>query len=582
MFCVYTLIALAMSWPLPRYISTHIPYGGGDDYQFMWNMWWFRQVLESGTNPFSTWMLYYPYGVPLVFSTLVSLGSAATIPLQWVGVDLITCYNLLLLLSSIVGAWTMWALARRLTGSSLAAFVAGLIYGWSPYHSSHVIGHLNLASHHWLPLYVLATMCLLDSVWPYAVEDGWRHMEEQARPWRWAFIAGCTAAAVVLTEITYAAFLLLWTGFYLLYRAWPLARAQKGRVLARAIGPLVGVATFAALLASPLLVPMAQEYRRATYMQPNPAEAILFSADVIAYLIPNELHPWAGPRLRELIARMNNPGAAERIVTLGYTVPLLCLVALVARWRARGVRFWAWVMVVFAVLSFGPVLHILGRNLWTVFRANVILPYAVLYYVPGFSVMRTPGRFGVMVSLGGALLAAYGLVVLQRRWPRARRVFPLLAAVLIAAEFWVVPTLFPPEHYAAADTMRQDPLPGAVFDVPYRLEMPIYLWYQTQHERPIVGGKLSRQPPDRFAAENPVLQYLEPQTPVEANAAVRDGAGIRSLQHAGIRYVVIHWWAVDTDRANLERKLAVVFGDQRPIEHPVEQANVYLVAQQSR
>ena len=77
MFCVYTLIALAMSWPLPRYLSTHIPYGGGDDYQFMWNMWWFRQALPSGTNPFSTPLLYYPYGAPLVFSTLVPLGSAA-------------------------------------------------------------------------------------------------------------------------------------------------------------------------------------------------------------------------------------------------------------------------------------------------------------------------------------------------------------------------------------------------------------------------------------------------------------------------------------------------------------------------
>ena len=86
-----------------------------------------------------------------------------------------------------------------------------------PYHSSHVIGHLNLASHQWLPLYVLATLCLLDSIWPPAVEDGWRHGAEQARPWRWALIAGCAAAAVVLTEITYAAFLPLWTGFYLLY-----------------------------------------------------------------------------------------------------------------------------------------------------------------------------------------------------------------------------------------------------------------------------------------------------------------------------------------------------------------------------
>ncbi len=581
MFGIYTLIALAMSWPLPRFINTHVPYGGGDDFQYMWNMWWFRQALQSGTNPFQTSLLYYPYGVNLAFSTQVPLVSAFTVPLQWLGVNLVACYNVAILLSSVIAAWAMWALARRLTGSSLAGFVAGIVYGWSPYHSSHLVGHLNLASHQWLPVYVLAILCLLDSVWPHAVEDGWRHAHEQARPWRWAVIAGCAAAAVALTEITYAAFLVLWTGFYLVYRAWPLVRSGEHRVLARALGPLVGVATLAGVLASPLLAPMIRDYRQATYMRPNPAEAIQYSADVLGYIIPNELHPWAGQWVRAATSRMSNPGIAERIVTLGYTVPLLCLVALVAHWRARGVRFWVWVMIVFAILSFGPVLHIGGRSVWTVFRANVVLPYAVLYYVPGFAVMRTPGRLSVIVSLAGALLAAYGVVVLQRRWLPARRVLPLLVAYVIAAEFWVVPQLFAPTHYAAADMMRQDPQPGAVLDLPYRLEMPVYLWYQTQHERPIVGGKLSRQPPDRFAAQNPVLHYLDPQTPVEADAAVRNGAGVRSLQQAGIRYVVAHWGTVNLDRTTMERKLAVVFADQQPVEHPADQASVYRIEQQS-
>jgi hypothetical protein len=162
--CIYALIALAMSWPLPRYFSLQVPYGGGDDFQFMWNMWWFRQAFENGTNPFHTSMLYYPYGVSLAFSTLVALSSAVSVPLQWAGFGLVTCYNLLLLLSSIIGAWAMWALARRLTGSSLAGFVAGLIYGWSPYHSAHVIGHLNLSSHQWVPVYVLAVLHTIDSV----------------------------------------------------------------------------------------------------------------------------------------------------------------------------------------------------------------------------------------------------------------------------------------------------------------------------------------------------------------------------------------------------------------------------------
>jgi hypothetical protein len=248
------------------------------------------------------------------------------------------------------------------------------------------------------------------------------------------------------------------------------------------------------------------------------------------------------------------------------------------------VRFWGWSAAVFAILSLGPVLHLLGRTSWTTWDTGVLLPYAILYKLPGFAVMRAPARFAVLVSLSAAVLTAYGLVALRARWPRVRhagRALALAAGVLILAEYWTTFELVAPGSSAVAEAMRRDPAPGAVLNVP-TIPAIEYLWYQAQHERPLVGGFLSRLPPDRFAAENPVMRYLDPATPADADAAVRDGAGVRSLREAGIRFVVVYWWVAAPDEIpELERKLATLFGGADGVElvpMPGEQADLYIIA----
>jgi hypothetical protein len=78
------------------------------------------------------------------------------------------------------------------------------------------------------------------------------------------------------------------------------------------------------------------------------------------------------------------------------------------------------------VLSLGPILQVAGHRLW------IPLPYAVCYYViPGFSSMRTPGRFAVLVALATAVLAGLGFDALRRRCPRLGSAF--LAGTLLAA-----------------------------------------------------------------------------------------------------------------------------------------------------
>jgi len=350
------------------------------------------------------------------------------------------------LASAATGAWATWALARRATGSSLAAFVAGIVYGWSPYHQARIVaGHLNLASYQWLPLYVLALLRTIDALWPGGRAEGWHagpaaretRLPARWRAFRWATVAGVAAGATATTELTYAAFLALWTIFYLAYRAWPLWRARAWRMLVVALGPLALAGGLALLLAAPLLLAMRGEIRRDTsgYMVSRPLETLTYSADTLQYVLPNELHPWASPALRAYVDRISGtPNVAERIVAPGWTVLALSTLALVLARRRRAVRFWGWTLLLSAILGVGPIFHWAGQVFFTPFNASVLFPYALLYAVPGFAIMRAPLRFAVLVSLAGALLVASALAEVRARWPRLAPALLALSAALIVTE----------------------------------------------------------------------------------------------------------------------------------------------------
>ena len=98
------------------------------------------------------------------------------------------------------------------------------------------------------------------------------------------------------------------------------------------------------------------------------------------------------------------------------------------------------------VLSLGPFLHIAG------YRLPIPLPYAICYYVvPGFSSMRTPGRFAVLVALATAVLAGLGYDALRRRAPLFRSGM-LIVTLLVAGFLAWCPTL-PFVAYSDRDSM---------------------------------------------------------------------------------------------------------------------------------
>src|SRR5205085_8072008 len=87
----------------------------------------------------------------LAYSDTLLPQAVALWPVYAVTGDLVLCYNVLFFGSLVAAALAMHILARELTDSEPAAYTAGLIFGFAPYHFAH-LGHVQLQALYFMPL----------------------------------------------------------------------------------------------------------------------------------------------------------------------------------------------------------------------------------------------------------------------------------------------------------------------------------------------------------------------------------------------------------------------------------------------
>jgi hypothetical protein len=306
--------------------------------------------------------------------------------------------------------------------------------------------------------------------------------------------------------------------------------------LQRRVGRAALVLVLSGLVLSPLLGPMFQLLRSTEWVgEHNP---LRHSVDLLSFWIPGPPSAWSGwfeAFWSPYAAQYREPGASAY---LGYSVILLSLAGLWGRWRET----WSWLLVGlgFIILALGPQLQIAGQ----IFETR--LPYAYLdAFVPGFSISGIPGRFVVMSSLVSAILAAYGLSVLSRRWPERSVWLGLIAASLVILEFWSAPLAGSrtklPQFYT---TLAADASSYAILD--FKWDANYLLHAQTVHHKPLLGGWLARMPKTQAA-------YLDQGSPEQVISAVLlagqppspDPAQLRqalndSLAQRRVRYIIDH------------------------------------------
>jgi hypothetical protein len=574
---LYLLLALVATWPLALHatdsvIGLNMPGDtnvGVDAYQHTWHHWWVAEALAHGRSPFFTDRLYYPEGIDLFWQTVGFTQGIVSAPVT-LALGPVAGVNFTIFLSFVVGGYAAFLLARRLSGSTGGALVAGAIYAFSPYHIQKVVeGSIELGAIQWLPLYVLSLYALLE------------------RPnWRRALLAAALLLVVSLGAWYYGLFSVMFTG--MMAAVWASQGFLRTRSLEartaepqnrRTVGPgtkeqknkrtkaqpttysetesaqpsaistlLWGLSPILIwlLVLAPKIATIGQSIDQSTW--DLRAAQIDHSADLIDFFLPNPLHPLWGDALRSWRSGLYNNPLTFWNVALGWVGLALGLYGLAAAWR----RTWRWgaLLLLLFILGLGPALRVFG------YQTEIPLPFGLIGGLPGIRMSHRPGHIVVIMTLMLAILAAFGTARLLKSQPRAWR--PLLIGGLAACVLLVDGLAQPlviiqrtvPAFYRAL------PAPdGGLMALPMyvNINQIDHMYNQMTHGWPIFAGYVARPPEYRFVYETDGISQLR-EGRAEPDDIVSPGwpeSGRRALAAHRIRYI-----ALDLTVLRAERKLA--------------------------
>jgi hypothetical protein len=553
---LFAALAIGWTWPLAVHLSDAVPGGPGDNYSFVWNLWWMRHVLATpGLAYFHTAYLFHPFGTTIANHPHTALPAlvAATLLKP---MSIVAAQNVLLIGYVFLNMSAMYALVWDVTRHRRAAMLGGVIFGLSPYFASHLLGHFDLIAAFVLPLFALMVRRALSAHSP-----------------RWAIGAGLVLAATAYTVYYYVVYLAFFLAVYLIaWLGWTPVRWTKrmqspetrriqltlvalatalavtaiwvvisgGRVLD--LGPgVISVRTpqnaltgiWICVIAYALCLRRLERTRVPLPAEPGrlafavgawttgvfviAAAPLLWQAALLLlrheYVTPayqwrsaprgvDLLAPLLGPPLTRFTESIYASWHMDRIEAVGWLglVPLILVgSSLVARDRtSRDLHLWRIVAAVFGVWALGPILTIAG------FDTGLKLPATLLRYLPLVANARMPGRAIVVLFMALAVLAGAELAS-GRRWWRAPIVQWLLIAC-VTLEYWNAPILLTPLDRPGVYQMLAAAPPGAVCEVPFGIgdglstgvgsQERVVLYYATIHEHPLAGGYIGRMPTD--------------------------------------------------------------------------------------
>jgi hypothetical protein len=600
-FLLFAILTVVWTWPLVRHFGAGIPGEPGDNFSFLWNLWWMRRVLATGGSFFHSTFLLHPLGVDLVNHPHTAFQGLLTATLL-APLSIVTAENVYILVCVFGNAATAYALALEVGGGRRAATLAAVTFGGSPYIAAHLLGHFDLLSAWVLPLFALALRralrggsvgasvgCgLVAGVAAYSAYYYVIYLGLFAVTYTVAWVkplsigmferrqTRLTAAArrAVWAALGFDALLLIWirvagggtialpgaavslhgsrnplTVAWLLLLVAALTSRRLSvtvRPTSRALGPGVLKALGVVLLvflvcAAPLIVQAASVMAQGRYAaQQYYWRSAPHGVDVLALVAGNPFHPLVGGAVTRWY-RFANADRIEGVAWIGL-VPLMLLFGLRGRWADREeAGRWIAVGAVSLVWALGPTAMLGGLDL------GLPLPESLVRFVPVVSDARMPGRAMVLVYLAVGMLLALRLPALQGRWSRPGWQRVLVAGVLLdylAAPIPLTaldrPVVY--ERLAALDDQ------GAVVELPLGIGDGLtvgtgsqdrrILYYATVHGHPVVGGFIGRLPAGTAAA------YLK--MPVVGNL-LRLSGGEPAVQEAGpaaggvpFRYVIIN------------------------------------------
>jgi hypothetical protein len=456
---LFACLTVAWTWPLLAHLHDALPGNPGDNYSFVWNLWWMRLVLATpGLGYFHTQYLFYPFGTTIadhphtalpafIAATMLRSASPATaqnvLLLAYVFANLaasaplrgvsrsdissmaalifdfrkiaITCGHF-----DLVAAWPLPLYAlflnRAMTGHSRrSAVAAGLVFGATAYIAYYYVVFIGALT---LVVFAFESRALTMAMPKRAPANRARTVRLALVGLACAFAIGAAVIATsgggslafgqvrISARTPQNALTLMWLAILLwALLTWRpvLAIDVRSTTFRRATSIAAYVFAAFVVVSAPLLWQAARlvaghEYVTQQYFWRSAPRGV----DLLSPLLGHPLHPLFGARSGRAYAAIQ----ADYIESIGWLgiAPMILLGLTSGIWRGeRRLRVWRILGLLFGIWALGPFLTIGG------FDTGLKLPAILLRFVPLVSNARMPGRAIVVVYMAVALLVAYGV-----------------------------------------------------------------------------------------------------------------------------------------------------------------------------
>lgn len=492
--------------PLVFHLDSHM-YMPGDNFITMWTTAWQVHALADASDSFWDANIFYPYPRTIALSVLRVIYVPFAAIVLWFTNNPVLMENLIILLSMGLSGIGVYVLLYSLTNNIPASFLGALYFCICPERFAR-IPH----PHQINPLFVAPAV--------YACIH-YSHSKQT----KWAVLTFLFLFLQFLTSI----YIFLFTCIALLivflvdipvwYQQW------KNVLLTCMIG-LCGIAI--------LIIPFAYPYiqNRMQYDIADTGAMVLdLSARPTDYLCAfehNLLYGWTS-------SVFNIPRAMSGSIPPEFLFPGLLAVGMFfyaiylsvmkkIQWKNNPVLYGICIALAGVILTFGPELH-LGTE-----STQIKMPAYFLYeFVPGFSVLRAPARFSLLVTFGISLVVG-GVVTWLWNHSRYKKLIYVLFVFGIVLESTNKPVpLYPIPHGEGIPSVQQwlkDQPQQVIVCYPLRYHLD-YMYFSTYHWKKLINGWSGYIPNELFGDEIALKTLPSP----EAESV---------LQRRGAELIVIH------------------------------------------
>ncbi len=500
---LYCLSFVILTFPLVKYLSVGIAgYYTSDSPIYFWNVWQWGQKIAVGDWSLFTHSLFYPLGGSLALHTSTLVQSLFTLLLNLIFHNLTLSYNLVYLLSAVLGAYFTYLFFRLTLKDFWPAVLAGQFFGfqhlWAVYS---LFGTQNLLSFWYLP----ATLTAFEAYQQFSKK-------------RYLVLTGILLGLAWWNEFIIFVFAGLALFVYSILRAVSLKQNIKQWIKLNSIWAIVWL-----IVSLPKLIWLYMDRQDISALAvPSISDVDFYHADIINLFRPSQFHLWWG----SLSNLYRNVDLTAGNAFIGFTFVLIILIYIkFCRNKSLGKEDKIWLSIFsltsifFLVMSWGPYWHVWGMN------THVPLPYLLFSKISNqFNNLRMPARWlfvfiFFLAGVFGVLLKNIFANFQKKYW------IPILALVIYAG--LLVDSLFIPKNIIFTDAQKLSPIydeiknssAGTVVELPLSISSGYFtfvesarvsMMHQIIHQRPILGGHLSRL---SFAQRDwytqaPVIKYL--------------------------------------------------------------------------